>query len=150
MKLITIWFGANDACALPSPQHVPLERFVVRLLEMIDVVQSPSSPYYSPETKLILITPPPINAAQRPWDEFRKLELSREYANAVKRVGAERHVPVLDIWTAFWAAANENETALEKFFTDGLHLSGEGYQVLHNIILWPIYRLIFQLVADCI
>ncbi|KAJ8699788.1 isoamyl acetate-hydrolyzing esterase [Pleurotus ostreatus] len=68
IRLLTIWFGANDACIKPSPQHVPLDKFTENIRAIVQMITSPSSGYYSPDTKIILITPPPVNTIQRSAD----------------------------------------------------------------------------------
>lgn len=96
---------------------------------MISLVTSPTSPYYSPNTRVILITPPPVNRAQRPEDTTRDNVNSRAYARQVVRVGEEVDVPVVDAWTLFWDWAEEKEEALAPLLADGLHLSPQGYKV---------------------
>ena len=97
---------------------------------MIHLLSDDSSEYYSPSTKLLLVTPPPVNSYQRTGDEYRKFEVTRKYAEAVCRISGEENVPVLDVWTSFWAAADGDEHALERFLSDGLHLNAEGYKVI--------------------
>src|SRR6478735_11768631 len=60
IRLMTIFFGANDAALPGSVQHVPLERYKANIKEMIDTIKNPQSPFYNPNIRLILITPPPL------------------------------------------------------------------------------------------
>ncbi|KAG6831291.1 hypothetical protein H0H92_011498 [Tricholoma furcatifolium] len=138
IRLLTIWFGANDACIKPSPQHVPVDKFAANLRDWVDLVHSPTSEYYSPQTRIILISPPPVNTYQRRADlesreEPRSLDrefgTTRQYAEAVKNVAREKNVAFTDVWTALWEAADKDEQSLSKFLYDGLHLNAEGYQV---------------------
>ncbi|KAA1471292.1 SGNH hydrolase [Dentipellis sp. KUC8613] len=144
VRLLTIWFGANDACLPHSPQHVPLARFSANLRKMIYTVKSPASPFYSPVTKIILIAPPPVNTIQRGADLAsrepardldRDFETTRQYAKEVLEVGAREGVPVVDIWTALWEAAGKEERGLERFLYDGLHLNEEGYRIAYEELL---------------
>jgi len=130
VKLLTIWFGANDAAVPPSPQHVPRDRYKANLSHMIQMVKSPTSAYYSPETRIILITPPPVNTKQwnRP-DNPRVFENTRSYAEAVKEVGKKEDVAVADIWTPIFDGAGQSEEGCEKYLYDGLHLNSDGYNV---------------------
>jgi lysophospholipase L1-like esterase len=129
-RLLTIWFGANDACIPPSPQHVPLPRFEDNLRAMIHAAPK--------ATHVLLLTPPPVNTHQRgadlasrdpPKELDRLFNVTKAYADAVKTVGAAEKVPVADVWTALWNAAGCDEAALSRFLIDGLHLNEAGYQV---------------------
>jgi hypothetical protein len=92
------------------------------------MVKSPTSAYYSPETRIILITPPPVNTKQ--WvGTPRVFETTRSYAEAVKEVGEKENVPVADVWTKIFDAAGRSEEACEKYLNDGLHLTSDGYNV---------------------
>ncbi|EPQ54261.1 SGNH hydrolase [Gloeophyllum trabeum ATCC 11539] len=147
VQLLTIWFGANDACIPPSPQHVPLPTFSANLSKLINLVKSPDSPYHSPSTRVILITPPPVNTYQRgadlatrnpPLDLDRKFEVTQQYAEAVKEVGAKEGVPVVDIWSSIWEAAGKVERDLSRYLNDGLHLNAEGYTFVYDGLLKTI------------
>ncbi|KAF9050665.1 SGNH hydrolase [Hymenopellis radicata] len=144
VRILTIWFGANDACIEPSPQHVPLSKYVANLRHLVDLVRSPQSAYYSPDTKIILINAPPVNTHQRaadlesrnpPLKLDRLFETTKQYADAVVTLGSELKVPVVDIWTALWKGAGEDEAALSKFSPDGLHLNAKGYAVLYDALI---------------
>jgi isoamyl acetate esterase len=141
IRLLTIWFGANDACLPHSPQHVPLERYKSNLTEMIQMVKESSSPYYSPHTNIILITPPPLNEEQRkadldsrvpPQKMDRSFDTTKAYAQGVKDVAESQGVGVLDVWETMWQEAGKNSAGLVRLLCDGLHLTPAGYQVCDN------------------
>ncbi|KAF8652721.1 hypothetical protein AX16_004221 [Volvariella volvacea WC 439] len=133
VKLLVIWFGANDACIPPSSQHVPLEEYRSNLKRFIELIRSPASPHHSPETRIALITPPPVNTIQ--WNRGDRLfDVTRQYAGAVLEIGREEDVPVVDVWTALWKAAGETEQALSEYLSDGLHLTATGYKVVHDAL----------------
>ncbi|KAG2061679.1 SGNH hydrolase [Suillus hirtellus] len=141
VKLLTIWYGANDAAPAPSPQHVPIDRFKTNLSHIIQMVKSPTSAYYSPETRIILITPPPVNTKQ--WDKPdspRVFETTRSYAGAVKEVGEKENVPVADVWTKIFDAAGRSEEACEKYLSDGLHLTSDGYNIVFQAVVDIVER----------
>ncbi|KAG8954693.1 hypothetical protein FRC04_011126 [Tulasnella sp. 424] len=148
IKLLTIWLGANDACLLPSPQHLSLDRFIANLRQMVSMVQSPDSEYYSPETRIILITPPPFSEAARaadlaardpPMALDRKSEVTKKFADAVIELGKELDVPVVDVYTPIWKATdNGDPKKLGKYLYDGLHLSREGYAVMYELLIQTI------------
>ncbi|KAI0086606.1 SGNH hydrolase-type esterase domain-containing protein [Irpex rosettiformis] len=148
VKLLTIWYGANDAVEPGGPQYVPLEEYSQNLSTLIQLVKSPSSEWYSPETRIIVLTPPPINSAQ--WAEFlktlelgldksdRTVERTKTYADAVKEVAKKEGVAVVDVFELLWSAAGEREKALERFLTDGLHLKVEGYKLVYDALIESI------------
>ncbi|KAF7338427.1 GDSL Lipase/Acylhydrolase [Mycena venus] len=147
VRLFVVWFGANDACIKPSPQHVPLPKFIENIKYMANLVQSAESAYYSPSTKIILITPPPINTHQRAADLAsrdpplaldRLFETTRQYAEGVKEAAAALKVAVVDVWTALWNAAGENEEALSRYMSDGLHLNPAGYTIVYEALIKAI------------
>lgn len=137
-RLLTIWFGANDACLPFHFQHVPLEKYADNLRQFIHMVSHPDSAWYSPETKIILITPPPINSHQwranleardPPLQMDRQFDVTAAYAQAVRDVGKEKNVLVVDAFQALWDVAGHEEQGLSKYLSDGLHLTVDGYEV---------------------
>ncbi|KAL4068068.1 SGNH hydrolase-type esterase domain-containing protein [Scleroderma citrinum] len=132
VELLTIWFGANDAAPPPSLQHVPREEYMQNLKYLVDMIRSPTSPYYSPHTRIILITPPPVNSHQR---SDRVFDITKSYAEAAKETGSALQLPVADVWTAIWEASGKDEKALEKYLHDGLHLNAAGYEIVYNSVM---------------
>jgi len=147
VRILTIWFGANDAAIEPSPQHIPLPKFISNLKHLVHMVTSPASPHHSPLTRIILITPPPVNTYQRgddlgsrdpPQLLDRTFETTRKYAEAVVDVGKQEDIPVIDVWNALYDAAGREERALEQFLQDGLHLNAAGYEIVYEAIISTI------------
>ena len=135
IRVITIWFGANDACLRPSPQHVSLDAFVGNLRQMISAIRAAD---ISRETRIILLTPPPVNTYQRgaalaardpPQACDREFLVTKQYAEAVLAVAAAEHVSVVDIWSAMYEAAGGDEQKLSEYLVDGLHPNEAGYYV---------------------
>jgi lysophospholipase L1-like esterase len=152
---MTIWFGANDSCLAPSPQHVrlprvacriapdppltrvyashayqlPITKFQANLRTMIAHVRA-----YSPKTKLLLLTPPPIHGPTRaalmaPQPLDRAQATTQAYAKAVLEVGQTEGVAVLDVFGAVERALGGELEQAAHLFRDGLHLNRDGYQV---------------------
>lgn len=105
------------------------------------MVHDEASPYYSPTTRIILISPPPINTHQRladlqsrnpPIALDRDFQTTRMYAEAVKDVAHAKGVAFIDIWTPLWEGAGMKEHDLTKYLNDGLHLNAAGYKVRHT------------------
>ena len=138
IRLLTIWYGANDACLPGFRQHIPLEKYGSNLTHLVHMVSDPSSERYSAGTKVFLITPPPLNVHQWvsstncagvPHERDRDFKVTAEYAQKVREVGASNKVPVVDVWKALWNAAGQTEAGLTKYLCDGLHLTADGYSV---------------------
>lgn len=126
--------GANDSTEPGELQHVPLDEYRANLAHLLNLVRSPSSPYYSPDTKIVLLSPGPIVSSD--WNNriFEEDEaaghhrppgkLQRDpkhvklYAEACVEVAKEERVPYVDSHTAIiQAAGSEAEDALRPFFT---------------------------------
>ncbi|CCO26288.1 Isoamyl acetate-hydrolyzing esterase 1 homolog [Rhizoctonia solani AG-1 IB] len=149
VKLLVIWFGANDACLEQSPQHVPLSKFAENINKLVNMPTSPSSPWYSPRTRVILVTAPPVNATQRggelasrnpPLAPDRTHETTKSYAQAVIDAGDKLGVPVVDLWTALWKEAGETEQGLESLLPDGIHCNERSYSILYNLLIEAILK----------
>ncbi|KAI9248756.1 SGNH hydrolase-type esterase domain-containing protein [Sporodiniella umbellata] len=136
IKLMTIFFGANDAALPGSYQHVPIERYVSNTKYMINMVRDSESEYYNPEMRLILITPPPV--CEELWKKRceeageplnRKNDYVQMYAKAIKKIGEEMNVCVVDIWSGVMDASETSGLLLSHYLSDGLHLNANGYEV---------------------
>ncbi|ORY78422.1 SGNH hydrolase [Leucosporidium creatinivorum] len=154
--LLIIWFGANDAALPPSPQALTIEEFKANLHTLISLVRSPTSPHYSPSTKILLITPPPVDAEVRGADLMardpprvpdRDAERTRQFAEAVKEVGKEAEIPAVDAWSRINEAA-ERDGGLTKYLNDGLHLTAEGYKLVTVGVSEAIHEFISELHWD--
>jgi len=97
----------------------------------------------SPETRILLISPPPVNTIARradlasrdpPQELDRDFDVTRRYADVAADVAREEGVAFVDVWNRIWDEAGREESKLTRFLVDGLHLSGEGYAVSH--FLW--------------
>ncbi|KAH9932154.1 SGNH hydrolase-type esterase domain-containing protein [Amylocystis lapponica] len=137
VRLLTIWLGANDAAFPGSSQHVPLPAFRANLAALVRMVAAPASPRYSPATRVVLLTPPPVNTHQWHWGD-RDLATTRTYAEAVKDVARAEGVPALDVFAAFWEAAGEDEARLGELLSDGLHLNAKGYEIVFDLLVEAI------------
>ncbi|KAF9264736.1 SGNH hydrolase [Marasmius fiardii PR-910] len=144
VRLLVIWFGANDSCIKPSPQHVPVTKFISNLKHLVNLVQSPKSQFYSAETKIILITPPPVSTIQRsadltsrspPKELDRLFDNTKRYAEAVKEAAREEEVGVVDIWSGLWDASDHQESNLSNYLSDGLHLNKAGYEIVYERLI---------------
>ena len=149
VKLVTIFFGANDASdAILNPRHhVPLDRFQRNLAEIVTLCRQK----LSPNVRIIFISPPPVHhesrllyqiqryGAEKATGELeRTLELSGLYADAVCSVAKEFQLPCLNLWKEMQVscsnsvadALNSNSEPWNQYLSDGLHLSKLGNEFL--------------------
>ncbi|CEQ39828.1 SPOSA6832_01414 [Sporobolomyces salmonicolor] len=139
-KMLMIWFGANDAALPPSPQSITIDEFKSNLDTIISLVRAPTSPYHSPSTRLVLLTPPPVDDLVRNAElasrvparvPDRNAERTRLFAEAVKDIAAEHGIGCVDTWRAIMdKAEREDGGRLTRFLGDGLHLTPAGYEVV--------------------
>ncbi|OJD11817.1 hypothetical protein AJ78_07485 [Emergomyces pasteurianus Ep9510] len=126
VRLMTVFFGANDAVLPGFQQHVPISTYKDSLTK---ILTHPLIKAHK-ETNLLLLTPPPVNeyqfsssnntgtdattdpdpgpgpgTAPVPTSLMRKASQTKLYADACRQVGKALNVPVADIWTAFMTAA---------------------------------------------
>ncbi|KAE8151136.1 SGNH hydrolase-type esterase domain-containing protein [Aspergillus avenaceus] len=160
VRIMVIFFGANDACVPSSAQHVPLDVYKENLKT---IIQHPATVAQNP--RIVLLTPTPVDQYQlQGFDESkgsphpsRTASHTKLYAEAVREVGSSLGVPVADVWSAFMSAVGwkEGETLPGsrdlpeiKTFRDSLpmvclHLTADGYQVVYDTITeairvnWP-------------
>nr|POE66160.1 isoamyl acetate-hydrolyzing esterase 1 like [Quercus suber] len=125
LRLMTIFFGANDARLPNMPggpeQHVSLDQYKANLKS---IVAHPSLKAHS-NVRVILITPPPIEERKLHETDLRKFpELGHtlrrtaantaRYAEVVRHVGQELQIPVLDIWSAMMSRASSGEMVFHE------------------------------------
>ncbi|KAF9570800.1 hypothetical protein EC968_001400 [Mortierella alpina] len=155
IEFLTLFFGANDACLAPSPQHVDVARYERNLRALIEMVHSPASPTYSPETRIIVICPPPIDEIrwairrkERGMRMDRDKEVTRRYAETCLRVAQEyqernreqeslQHcqVDVIDTWNIMMEQVKAGNHTLDEYLKDGLHLASQGNDVIFQEIM---------------
>ncbi|RMZ74802.1 hypothetical protein DV737_g5725, partial [Chaetothyriales sp. CBS 132003] len=142
VRLMTVFFGANDACLPGQPQHVSLVAYKHALGQIASY-----EGVRLHATKIIFITPPPIDEYQL-WDgnQSRSAVNTALYAEACRNVAASLSLPCIDLWSVFMTKAGwkgpgsgekligskerERSRVLNELLDDGLHLSPQGYNVL--------------------
>ncbi|KAF2803074.1 SGNH hydrolase [Mytilinidion resinicola] len=129
--LFTIFLGANDACLPPWSGHVPLDKYEANLRAFVETILSTKA---MTDTKIVLITPPPINIRESLPDSpigsnsedlqasleeekkargYRTYMNKKQYAEKVMEI-AESYVALTDrvIGLNFWKSLID--TALEQ------------------------------------
>ena len=137
VRVMTLFFGANDACLPGNAQHVDLEEYVACLRAIVrhELVQRQA-------TKVILIVPAPVDEYQLEKKE-RSAANTKRYADACRQVGKELGLPIVDLWAVFMKRAGWEEwglligsrdcgksQVLDELLSDGLHFTATAYSVL--------------------
>lgn len=161
LRFVTILLGSNDARLPNTPphiaqQHVPLVEYKENLRALV----THRSIVAHAGVRRILVTPPPIDERRCRENDFvqdvavRKASDTLKYAQAVRELGDELGLQVLDLWGIMIRRAGGNEKdvevmgsidtplneVLQSFVRDGLHLSPEGYKVLFDELMALIAR----------
>jgi lysophospholipase L1-like esterase len=136
VKLVTIFFGANDASCekLNARSHVPVPRFKTNLKDLVDLCRQ----NFGDRVRIIFITPPPVHHASRlkyqvqrygdkaTGDLERNLDLASQYTDAVVETAKELDYPCLNIFKAMQEALPGDNEEWSAFLSDGLHFSARG------------------------
>ncbi|KAJ9096028.1 hypothetical protein QFC21_005392 [Naganishia friedmannii] len=176
IKLLTIWFGTNDSdlpSVLPAPfpidpevttptatntedsdsnahtagRAVPLDQYKANLNKMLELFLDPTSDFYLPGVRIVLLTPPPVVVSMMPKEDAATVALdhTRQYKDACLSIGQKwsresgGKVQVLDCWKAVSeAAGGEDDDLLRPFFVDGVHLTSKAYRVLFDELMRTI------------
>lgn len=143
VAVLIVAFGANDSCSPGEPQHCSVHDFKenLRYIARYKGVKQHT-------TRVVLSTPPAVEEYRLPHDGRGRAERIARYAEAVREVGRELFLPVIDLWAALLKHTGHDLNAcvsgdtrvpgsielspsveLGRFLSDGLHLNAEGYEV---------------------
>jgi lysophospholipase L1-like esterase len=108
VRLMTVFFGANDACIPGNAQHVPLDEYLANLKATL---HHPA--VLAHQAKVLLVTPAPVDEHQLEPNDLaigyssvqRTAANTKRYADACRDLGKQLDVPVVDLWTIFMDAA---------------------------------------------
>lgn len=126
---VTIMIGVNDVWHdfLPALQGVPLDEFTRSYRQVITTLREQTG------ARLLLITPTCIGE-DRENPENRRLAA---YVQAVKDLGQESGLPVIDMNRRFWDVIAAGRAVNPEFSltTDGVHPTLVGHMVIATTIL---------------
>ncbi|KAI3337459.1 SGNH hydrolase [Xylariaceae sp. AK1471] len=158
IEYLLVLLGANDAC-LPIPtstQGVPIDQYKENLIK---IITHEHIKVHNP--RILLVTPPPLDEMQCLKTDLgyghkevcRKAAVSAQYSETARQVAAEvPDVVLVDLQKALMEKAismtpdydpsgpplgypeGGKRGALEQLLPDGLHMSGEAYRVLFDIV----------------
>ena len=147
VRIMTVFFGANDACLPGSAQHVPINEYAacIRCILQHDLVRKQG-------TKLVLIIPAPVDEYQLSNNQ-RTATNTKAYADVCRQVGQELRLPMVDLWSLFMKKAGwdgeselvgsrkcERSKVLGDLLLDGLHFTAKAYSILLRELMNVIHE----------
>lgn len=133
--LVIVYFGGNDSL-LPHPsglgQHVPLQEYIENMRKIGTHLKS-----LSKKTRLIFLSAPPVNEAQiygtsvPLGQRLRNNESCQKYSEVCLKLCHEMNIKAIDLWSALQKRGNWRDVC----FTDGIHLTSEGSNIVAKEIL---------------
>uniref|UniRef100_A0A7N0THD8 SGNH hydrolase-type esterase domain-containing protein n=1 Tax=Kalanchoe fedtschenkoi TaxID=63787 RepID=A0A7N0THD8_KALFE len=137
--LVIVYFGGNDSMGPHSSglgPHVPLPEYIKNMRKIAFHLKS-----LSDKIRIIFLSCPPVNEAkvrqnQSPHlsDLLRTNELCKRYSDACVALCKELDIKVVDLYNAL----QKRDDWMEVCFTDGVHLTEEG----SNIVVEEILRVL--------
>ncbi len=149
--LVIIQFGNNDAAVdvwkdppATSPR-VSLTDYIKNLSEMIATLKARNA-------KVILVTPLPTRWTEKlkgmygkppydPNDPDGFNFLKKEYMAALRKVGKQNRVPIVDLYSAYYRYARKTGRPMDELFTDGMHPNDQGQRIEADLLLKEIKKL---------
>ncbi|KAL3653473.1 GDSL esterase/lipase wdl1 [Castilleja foliolosa] len=135
-SLVIVYFGGNDSMGAHSSglgPHVPLPEYIENMRKIAAHLKN-----LSDKTRIIFLSCPPVNEAkvrENTSSYFSELvrtnELCRMYSEACMELCQEMNVKAIDLWSAM----QKREDWANACFTDGVHLSAQGSEVVVEEIL---------------
>ncbi|KAJ2216153.1 isoamyl acetate-hydrolyzing esterase [Coemansia sp. RSA 487] len=108
VQLCILFFGANDSANSRDGRHTPLNEYSENLRYLVNMLHDPESQHYSPDTRILIITPPAVGDKMteeyfkdRGWKyNPHKNTVTKKYAEAAVAVARDLKLPFVDTWTA--------------------------------------------------
>ena len=149
--IVIIQFGNNDAAIdvwkdpPATGPRVPLADYVKNLGEMIATLKTR-------KTKVILVSPLPTRWTEKlkgmygkppydPTDPDGFNFLKKEYLAALRSLGKQNRVPVVDLYSAYYRYSKKKGSSMDELFTDGMHPNDQGHRIEAELLLKEIKKL---------
>lgn len=164
VKLITIFFGTNDATLLQDEladlQRVPIEEYEKNIDQLVRLSLEAGA-------KVILISPGLHDGAlskdpERPANtDWLSNEHILKYVEAGERISKKHDVGFVNLWDAFriyggWSkeqvlestSKSDKHISFAELVDDGIHFTGKAYEILFNEVVKVIDGKFPELKAD--
>lgn len=166
IALYILWIGANDACLSNAEQHIPLEIYAENYRRLLT---DPSIKRHNPDIKILALNAPPIceyknqqrDVSKGRSEIMRTAENTRQYAAKAIEVAEEVGIPYVDVWSGImnhlgWKNGEPligshdlpENAKMGEIFPDGLHLSGQGYKIVYEMVIQKIEQTYPELSAS--
>ncbi len=142
--LVIIQFGINDAAVdvWKTPPalkpRVSLKEFEANIRQFIRrlkqkraevVLMTPNCLAWTPKLKRLYGKPPYL-----PDDKNGFNVLLTRYATAIRQIGKEQEVPVIDIYRAFNEYGSQKGQQIEDLLLDGMHPNDKGQRLVFELL----------------
>ncbi len=142
--IVIIQFGINDA-AIDLWKTPPATKPRVGLKEYETNLRTFIKELKRRNVQPVLMTPNPLRwtpklkklygkAPYRPGEENGFNVLLVRYAKAVRRIGKEESVPVVDVYSAFQNYGKKNGQRVDDLLLDGIHPNEKGQQLVFKLL----------------
>ena len=140
IRLLVIEIGTNDASALDI-QTVTVARYTENMDFIIRTARSAGA------ERIVVVGPGPIDEKLLGSPQNNSTLRNREYSNAAKAVAEKHGVPFIDMWHGMLHAVGwkdgepvpgspgHDDRGLDRYLTDGVHFTGEGYRFWYDRLL---------------
>jgi sialidase-1 len=145
-KVIVMQFGINDA-AVDVWKNPPVTTPRVPLTEYLDNLRTMITAARKQNARVILMTTNPLRWVQKmkdmygkpPYngdaeDGFDSLHLAA-YNDALRKLAAELHVPLVDVRAEYPAFAKAHKTSVDGLLLDGVHPNDLGHQLVAELLV---------------
>lgn len=147
VQILTVFFGANDACLPGSAQHVPIDKYTACMKGIVqhELVRRQW-------TRVVLIILAPVDKCRLSKNE-RTAANTKCYADACRQVGQELKLLMVGLWSVFMKQAGwdggskligskgcERSEVLGELLSDGLHFVAKPYSIMLRELMKVMYE----------
>ncbi|KAI8612332.1 SGNH hydrolase-type esterase domain-containing protein [Chytriomyces sp. MP71] len=153
VKLVTLLIGTNDATEPGQLSNVPVDLYEENLREILNIIHK-----LAPEARVLVLTPPPLGTKYpHNFFSYNRVKNYRTLCTATVTAmimdtssegWAKDRVALLDIWDVMIPGRLHDKSefdpsTLSSLFSDGVHFSKKGHQVVYEAVkakiadVWP-------------
>ncbi|KAJ2666200.1 isoamyl acetate-hydrolyzing esterase [Coemansia sp. RSA 1199] len=150
LQLLIILFGTNDSRVEWSEAYNPIDQYAKDLQYFISLLQDPDSEHYSPDARIMVITPPVVGDrkiqelaksrnTEPEWYNNRTQTYAAkaiEVAKAANVVYADLHTEMENVVAEYRKNISSTDVldGYDNYLIDGIHLNANGSTILFGLI----------------